>query len=265
MPEQPESSKAFPARIAELTAEAASLREEVKRLGEKSHGIEERDPVSGAVVSWTPDHPTDAEISELAQRLKTFVPTLQAALLAYETTSPFIRPIREQIQHLPLVASLIDMMVFFFNPVGLNSSLSGTWPSAVHNLTTIIGLLKNAPALDTKNGETRNAEVSPPAVPRRADGTGHRASQPEIQPSRGQRSAARERIDIFISDMNDAGYKITRKDIWTVAGYKDPTEFERFQREDSRTTRRATSSFDRVLQKTPEKFMAALKKRPAAD
>jgi hypothetical protein len=157
--EQPEGRKAFPASIAELIAEAASVREEVKRLGEQSEG--EKDPVSGEVVSWSPDHhPTDAEISELAQRLKIFVPTLQATLLALEADSPFIRPIRGQIQRLPLVASLIDMMMRFFDPVGGNPSLSGAWPIAVHNLTTIIGLLENAQALNATTGEIERVDDS---------------------------------------------------------------------------------------------------------
>ncbi|HLN00719.1 MAG TPA: hypothetical protein VK335_15635 [Bryobacteraceae bacterium] len=71
----------------------------------------------------------------------------------------------------------------------------------------------------------------------------------------------RAAIDAFISKMGAAGHKITRKDISTVVGYKDRTEFERFQREDKRTTRRAVSNFNHALSLTPEEFMRALLKK----
>jgi hypothetical protein len=68
----------------------------------------------------------------------------------------------------------------------------------------------------------------------------------------------RELIDTFIARLTESGRKITRKDIWTVAGYKNRTEFERFQRGDVRTTRSATANFKRVLTMTPEDFVRSL-------
>jgi hypothetical protein len=56
------------------------------------------------------------------------------------------------------------------------------------------------------------------------------------------------------------GRKITRKDIWTAAGYQNPTEFERFQRDSERTTSAARASFERVLSLTPKEFVALLDK-----
>ncbi len=69
------------------------------------------------------------------------------------------------------------------------------------------------------------------------------------------------RIEAFISKMDVAGHHITRTNIWKVAGYKDATEFQRFQRGDPRTTRSATGNFNRVLLMSPEAFMQALEKK----
>lgn len=71
----------------------------------------------------------------------------------------------------------------------------------------------------------------------------------------------RAAIDGFISKVGEAGRKITRKDIWTVANYKDRTEFERFQRGDTRTTQSAAENFKRVLNMKPEDFIRALEKK----
>jgi hypothetical protein len=71
----------------------------------------------------------------------------------------------------------------------------------------------------------------------------------------------RAAVDSFIAKAAEAGYKITRKDIWTVAGYKNPTEFERFQRADRRTTESAVANFTRVLRMKPEDFLQALQKK----
>jgi hypothetical protein len=71
----------------------------------------------------------------------------------------------------------------------------------------------------------------------------------------------RAAVDGFISKVAQSGRKITRKDIWTVAGYKDRREFERFQRGDERTTRSAITSFNRVLNTKAEDFIRALEKK----
>jgi hypothetical protein len=76
----------------------------------------------------------------------------------------------------------------------------------------------------------------------------------------GQRAA----IDGFIATVwEKTGRKISRKNIWTVASYKDSTEFERFQRADPRTTRSATTAFNRVLSMTPKDFIEMLDKKTA--
>ena len=70
-------------------------------------------------------------------------------------------------------------------------------------------------------------------------------------------------IDAFIGKLAEAGRKITRKDIWTAAGYEGATEFERFQRSDVRTTRSAAAAFNRVLNMEPKDFIQLLEKKSA--
>jgi hypothetical protein len=95
------------------------------------------------------------------------------------------------------------------------------------------------------------------------------AHEPGRQLSRTEDSPVpatpKEKVETFITKMQPlSGKKITRKDIWIVAGYSDATEFERFQRDDPRTTRGAKTKFGRVLKMDPAKFLAQLqeKKRP---
>jgi hypothetical protein len=72
-------------------------------------------------------------------------------------------------------------------------------------------------------------------------------------------------VDKFIARVFDStGRKITRKNIWTAAGYKEATDFERFQRNDKRTTKAAMATFTRILSMEPEVFERILdKKQPA--
>jgi hypothetical protein len=80
----------------------------------------------------------------------------------------------------------------------------------------------------------------------------------------GAADAERQRaaVDDFIATVAEkTGRKISRKNIWIVAGYEDSTEFERFQRADPRTTKSATKSFNRVLRMTPEHFIETLDKK----
>jgi hypothetical protein len=59
-------------------------------------------------------------------------------------------------------------------------------------------------------------------------------------------------IDDYINEVGKmTGKKITRKDIWREARYKDSTEFERWQRNDPRTTEAATRAIKRILDEKP--------------
>ncbi|MBZ5577379.1 MAG: hypothetical protein LAP40_12535 [Acidobacteriia bacterium] len=82
-------------------------------------------------------------------------------------------------------------------------------------------------------------------------------SLPVARPGHNPRST----IDAFIQNVARAGAKINRTDIWTVAGYKDRTEFERYQRKSTRTTASATKNLGRVLSLSPEAFLLELEKK----
>lgn len=70
----------------------------------------------------------------------------------------------------------------------------------------------------------------------------------------------RQRIEDFIRKCAESGLKIKRKDIWRVAGYKDRTEFERFQRGDTRN-KSASDALNRTLGFAPEQFRSLLNKK----
>jgi hypothetical protein len=78
------------------------------------------------------------------------------------------------------------------------------------------------------------------------------------RPDRADSVSPRASVQDFIARMTASGRRITRTDIWSVAGYGDPTEFERFQRGDTRTTESAKQVFKRVLAMQPEEFFRTL-------
>jgi hypothetical protein len=63
----------------------------------------------------------------------------------------------------------------------------------------------------------------------------------------------KERVDAYIQQVRRQPGRRTfsRKDIWTGARYRDPTEFQRWQRDDPRTTPTAQQRFDRILREKP--------------
>ena len=67
-------------------------------------------------------------------------------------------------------------------------------------------------------------------------------------------------VEAFICKMSEHGQRVKRKDIWTVAGYREATEFERYQRGSSRTGVSAADNFERVLNMQPEDFLKTLEK-----
>jgi len=71
----------------------------------------------------------------------------------------------------------------------------------------------------------------------------------------------RERIDAFIARvLSDTSKKINRTDFWLVAGYENRSEFERFQRDDPKTTKSAKRRFEEVLALDSTLFLERLKK-----
>jgi hypothetical protein len=111
------------------------------------------------------------------------------------------------------------------------------------------------------SGDSPNAEGTAPSLEERVKGSAESAEGDAIPEVKGNPVAAerRAKVDMFISRVGKIR-AITRKDIWTVAGYKDATEFQRWQRADKRTTESADRNFTRVLNMTPEKFIDALRK-----
>jgi hypothetical protein len=82
----------------------------------------------------------------------------------------------------------------------------------------------------------------------------------DTTPKERQVTEARAQVDRFIESVLTAtGRRITRTDIWRVAGYKEATQFERFQK-----NRRASSGsiikFNGILKLKPSEFLARLSK-----
>jgi hypothetical protein len=77
-------------------------------------------------------------------------------------------------------------------------------------------------------------------------------------------TSRRSRIESYLVALNDStDLKITKTDLWRVAGYSDATEFERFQRDDPKATKSAVQAFERILLMPVEEFLSVLaKKKP---
>ena len=71
----------------------------------------------------------------------------------------------------------------------------------------------------------------------------------------------RAAVDAYIEEVfQETGKRITRTDIWRGAGYRDRTEFQRFQRDDPHVTRSARNNFSRILKMDPKTFIEHLAK-----
>ncbi len=74
-----------------------------------------------------------------------------------------------------------------------------------------------------------------------------------VAPARvGESPSNKDRVDAYLAEVwEKTGRKITRKDFWGAASYKAPTEFQRWQRDDLRTTSAARRNFERILREKP--------------
>jgi hypothetical protein len=111
-----------------------------------------------------------------------------------------------------------------------------------------------------------SAAPNNPPAPERGMSNGPKAENAQVPEQTAEEYAdcsdRHALINNFIQKVSAAGRKpITRKDIFTVAGYKERTEFLRFQRNDRKATKSATVNFTRVLSMTPEKFIEDLKEK----
>lgn len=88
-----------------------------------------------------------------------------------------------------------------------------------------------------------------------------RGIEPQARAESSEQTNRRAMVDGFIDKMlAEKARSITRKNIWTVAGYRHQSEFERFQRGDNRTTQTAIAKFNRVLKMKPDDFIRVLDK-----
>jgi hypothetical protein len=98
-----------------------------------------------------------------------------------------------------------------------------------------------------------STEVAPP------DAEAARLSASNTAQKEIDESDPRARIDRFIDGvLRETGRPITRTDIWRTAGYKEATEFERFQR--GRGSAGSAAKFNRILNLKPNEFLERLDK-----
>jgi hypothetical protein len=98
-----------------------------------------------------------------------------------------------------------------------------------------------------------------------AQGNRAETARPRTENKTQEKSTDRRgMVDGYIAQvLARTGKKISRRDIWLVAGYESATEFERFQRNDQRTTQSAVTNFQRVLDMKPDDFIRLLETRKA--
>ena len=99
-----------------------------------------------------------------------------------------------------------------------------------------------------------------------AQGNRAETARPRTENKTQEKSTDRRgMVDGYIAQvLARTGKKISRRDIWLVAGYESATEFERFQRNDQRTTQSAVTNFQRVLDMKPDDFIRLLETRKAS-
>jgi hypothetical protein len=136
-------------------------------------------------------------------------------------------------------------------------------PRAEGGLSALYAHIRAEAEFKTKNAamdaamDAKQQHRTPVSQPPESSGSDGPETTAAVRDSTGRRSV----IDAFISEVTEfAGRKITRKDVWTAGKYKDATEFERFQRSDSRTTAAAIKTFNRILKMNPADFISLLEK-----
>jgi hypothetical protein len=134
--------------------------------------------------------------------------------------------------------------------------------TVVNDFAVILRLLPAEPLSDPfRIGGAAESDLRVAASPGHVDGEPPSAAQPEptLKSTGSQNRAA---IDEFIRKVRDTtGRKITRTDIWTAANYTNRTDFERYQRDDPRTTDTARAKFSHVLKMQPQEFVEALERK----
>jgi len=117
-------------------------------------------------------------------------------------------------------------------------------------------------------GASSRQETATEAVTTKAPTERHRTRRPRRKKAAKRKAGKqgpktnREKVKDFIARMAAAGIKITKKDIWTVAGYKSRRDFEQFQA-DKKATAAARHNFTRVLSMKPGAFSKLLQEKRA--
>ena len=98
-------------------------------------------------------------------------------------------------------------------------------------------------------GEVGNDLKAGPITASEPTVSGHESTGRKHDPVAVERRA---RVEAYRQDvLEKTGNRITRKEIWRKAGYESATEFQRWQRNDPRTTLTANRNFERILSEKP--------------
>ncbi len=120
--------------------------------------------------------------------------------------------------------------------------------------------VSNTPAAHT---QTETSQPARPAVAEMepADGNAEEAQSPP-ESGNAERENRRAMVDAFIEKCRvETTLKVNRAMIWRVVGYKQRSEFERWQSNSPKATRKAAKTFARVLSMQPRDFVDLLRKR----
>jgi hypothetical protein len=80
-------------------------------------------------------------------------------------------------------------------------------------------------------------------------------SGPDVSPQTEQQALIQKFMDRVLREKKK---RIRKTDIWRLAGYTEATEFERYQRNDPKTSDGARHKFGLILSMDPEKFLERL-------
>ncbi|HWR50335.1 MAG TPA: hypothetical protein VN428_04470 [Bryobacteraceae bacterium] len=112
---------------------------------------------------------------------------------------------------------------------------------------------------DSVGGERENVSDTPSVILLDHVRTESSAQRDNALTSGQERRAM---VDAFIETCRrEAGVTVTRKMIWSVAGYSSGTDFERWQRNSAKVTLKSAQMFAQVLSMRTDRFVDLLRKR----
>lgn len=124
----------------------------------------------------------------------------------------------------------------------------GPWQTSTIDYSTRDHLRQSADACRELSAEAFRLERSP----RVSEAKSEALADDAVAADSAGNSGNRARINAYMAEvLSKRAKKISRKEIWVSAGYSDATEFERWQRGASNTTKAAIERFERVLRDKP--------------